>query len=422
VLFRSREEKKHEEEVEETRTKRVAAEEELSEFMKMEDSFRRQEQKEISERDKNRNKARGRRRKTTKLRLAREAVEAEKRSESLKAKKKKKGPPRGVKIALKGPAIIAIDGRGNRRRLPRKSDAKTYADRWLLRRRWRILVWPCWVGIRSPRKRIQEQSGKDVDFRRKLFLRSSGQFKEGAVMKEGSDILSMLELGEPMKLEGSRKGVEESSMSWVQEITERPYFLRPELYASGRAKPETIRNWKIEEELSNPKADKGWRSVGESCRARHAVGEKGFKEARKKRTVEKPDVSYLTVSIDLPEEAVIVPERGRTLTEANPTFRYVTAEDVPIYGPVTENEHMEERKEEMLQRKEETRQKQLDEGKRQKEERKDFDPVSDQVSKEEEKGPIWNPLWDIWTPRWESMNIEHPRQVPVTVRFGFEFW
>jgi hypothetical protein len=63
---------------------------------------------------------------------------------------------------------------------------------------------------------------------------------------------------------------------------------------------------------------------------------------RRKRVKEQPEVSYLAVSMDLPEEAVIIPERKRTWTEVDPTFRYITAERVPIYGPVTKRESHEE--------------------------------------------------------------------------------
>jgi hypothetical protein len=61
-----------------------------------------------------------------------------------------------------------------------------------------------------------------------------------------------------------------SKRSWVQEISENPYFLRPEFYPSGRARPETIQRSKVEEELKieNP----GWRSVEEGCQTRHQAG------------------------------------------------------------------------------------------------------------------------------------------------------
>jgi site-specific DNA-cytosine methylase len=267
-----KEEKKREEKTEETRARKEAAEEELSEFMKKEDSLRRREQIEASERDKKRNKARGRRRKTTKFRLVREAVEAEKRSERPKVKKKKKGPPKGVGITLRGPVLIAVEERGNGRRLPRKSDAGTYVDRWLLGRRWRILVQPCWVGICSARKRLQEQTGREVEFRKRIVLRFAGQFKQGAIYEKERGILPMLEWWKPVKLERDRKSAEKS-IRWVQDMTEHPYFLRPEFDLSGRAKPETIQKWRIEEDLANPKESKGWRSVGERRELRYQLVE-----------------------------------------------------------------------------------------------------------------------------------------------------
>jgi hypothetical protein len=204
----------------------------------------------------------------------------------METKKKKAKVPKGVKTVLKGPVLIAYEGRGNKGRLPRKSDAGTYVDRWILGRRWRICVQPCWVGSCSPRKRIQEQSGKDLEFQKRCFIRCAGQFKKVGPIEQGSDVLSMLEWGKPVTVVDSQNRVE-SDKSWGQEIAEDPYFLRPEFYSSGRARPETIRNWRIEEELSNPKEGKAWRTVAEGRRARHEAGRLRFKKARSIREGER---------------------------------------------------------------------------------------------------------------------------------------
>jgi hypothetical protein len=56
-------------------------------------------------------------------------------------------------------------------------------------------------------------------------------------------------------------------MNWVTEITQNPYFLRPEFLPSGRATPETAAKWKIEDDLRRGKEDRGWRPVEEVVNA-----------------------------------------------------------------------------------------------------------------------------------------------------------
>jgi hypothetical protein len=56
-------------------------------------------------------------------------------------------------------------------------------------------------------------------------------------------------------------------LNWINEITQNPYFLRPEFLPSGRATPETAK-WKIEDDLLRGKEDRGWRSGEERCELR----------------------------------------------------------------------------------------------------------------------------------------------------------
>jgi hypothetical protein len=130
--------------------------------MRLENSFKQQEPREASAKGKKRNQTRRLRRQETRRRIAREAVEAQERLQRKYVKRKKVVIPKGDKTILKGPALIAIEGKGNRRRLPRKANARAHAVRWIQGKRWRIWVQPCWVGICSPRMLLQEQFGKGL--------------------------------------------------------------------------------------------------------------------------------------------------------------------------------------------------------------------------------------------------------------------
>jgi hypothetical protein len=159
--------------------------------------------------------------------------------------------------------------------------------------------------------------------------------------------------------------------------------------------------------------------------------------------VRQPEVTYLTVGIDLPEDAVVIPERDRKWTLAD-VFQYVTNEDIPIMGPITEKEHLEEEKirkrmkadrekqakdlAEKLQREEELAKKKEEEAESKEEEEDAPHPkqaqnlMANPMAMEEVWRRKWESLWNIWTPRWEHLEIPLSHQVPITVHIVVEFY
>jgi hypothetical protein len=67
-----------------------------------------------------------------------------------------------------------------------------------------------------------------------------------------------------------RADTKKLEISWVTDITQNPYFLRPEFLPSGRATPETAAKWKIEDDLLREKGT--------------AVGDRWRRDANSERT------------------------------------------------------------------------------------------------------------------------------------------
>jgi hypothetical protein len=135
--------------------------------------------------------------------------------------------------------------------------------------------------------------------------------------------------------------------------------------------------------------------------SRHKEGRQRFKKARKGLHVEE-EISYLTVSADLPLEAVTLPERKSTRTETGEHI-FTTRDGIPIEGPMTLVEMLDE-----VNRK--------------------FSMKANMPMYEEcwtrmrmnSKAQLAQPKVE-WTPRWEHMLIALQDQVKVTAWFGISY-
>jgi hypothetical protein len=133
-------------------------------------------------------------------------------------------------------------------------------------------------------------------------------------------------------------------IDWVTDFIENPYFLRPKFSPSGRALPETIASWDVEDALKRGKV-KGWRTPSEGREIRCRRSKENFQWLREGKWKPKEEkLSYLTVSCDdLPEEAVTLPGRIRDRSLERGNF-FKTAKGDPIFGPKTEEEAVEDQK------------------------------------------------------------------------------
>jgi hypothetical protein len=235
---------------------------------------------------KKRNQARRIRWQAARQRIARETHERKERERRrlAKANRVRKEPKEKV-VTLSGRAV-AVEGSSNRGRFPRKSDLGNYVIRRSQGRQWHIWVQPCWVGVCSPRKHLNEQPGKEVEFWKERLMRCAGRIQRNPSFKEGDDLTTMINWEKAVKSKGN---LEQLNQSWTDEITRSFYFLRPEFLPSGRARPETMQKWKIEDELL--RENSGWRSVEKGRTARHQEGRKRFKQAKKGLRTEE-EISY----------------------------------------------------------------------------------------------------------------------------------
>jgi hypothetical protein len=96
-------------------------------------------------------------------------------------------------------------------------------------------------------------------------MRCAGRIRKNPSFKEGDDWATSIDWGKAvMPIENFDQ---ELNQSWVDEITKSPYFLGSDFLLSGRAKPETLRRWRIEDELR--KENPGWKSVEKGRASRH---------------------------------------------------------------------------------------------------------------------------------------------------------
>jgi hypothetical protein len=200
----------------------------------------------------------------------------------------------------------------------------------------------------------------------------------------------------PKALEGLKL-----NRTWTQEFIERPYFSRPMVLPSGRATPETLQNWKVEDFVENSKGTGQWRSIEEGRKSRHRSGKACFQAARQGHS-ENEDSSYLLVSADVPQEAVTLPE-SRSHWSAERGHHFITGKGEPIEGPMTLQELLDEVNRAFIAQAqmvgyEKTRQLLL----------KEVDRLARveklRVQKE-------------WNPYWEGMTIDPEDQVKTTVHY-----
>jgi hypothetical protein len=160
-----------------------------------------------------------------------------------------------------------------------------------------------------------------------------------------------------------------------------------------------VQCWKVQESLENSK-DKGfWKSVGEGKASIHREGKQRFKAARRgQMTVE--DNRYLLVSADVPQEAVILPERIRYLSKSQGHI-FRTKEGTPIEGPMPLQEMLDEVNRVFTN-----------------ETQRASQEATWAISREVGESNWRMPSKLEWTPYWEHMVIRPCYQVKVTAWFG----
>jgi hypothetical protein len=260
----------------EARRKKSGQEKPWEKHKDTEDSVGTPWQLSASEKNKKRNQSRRLRRRGTQARLAHEPKEEEERRIRCEEKEEKRRKRRlflskaPKKIpSSEGPVLIQTKEGTNRRRLLRRSDAKSYAVRSCQGRTRRIWVKACWLGLCSARRHMKEQEKGQRSRQIQRFLRQAICFDPRQLKVESN---------------------------WAEEFIRKPYFLRPEFLPSGRATPETAKRWKAEDELSCAKEDRKWRSVEEGHAARYRRGNAWFVKASTAGLKRKEELSYLTVS------------------------------------------------------------------------------------------------------------------------------
>jgi hypothetical protein len=259
---------------------------------------------------KKRNQARRLRREGTRKRLELEQIKNQERWERTRIREEKrkqrrltpKPPPK--KPFPEDPVRVPLQN--GHWRLLRHSDVRNYVIRHFPKLIRRVWVQPCWLGVCSPRKFLNQQDKRDVL-----------QFMRCAIKIQS-----------------------EEHKDWVQEFIENPYFLRPQQLPSGRVTPEVAINWKAEDLVESSKGTKQWTSVSEKIKCRHKTGHDRFKQWKKVLKENKigDEISYLTVNCDFQDTVEYMPKRQlRRLPERGLVYVECSS-GLPIQGPKTRDE------------------------------------------------------------------------------------
>jgi hypothetical protein len=172
-----------------------------------------------SPRDKKRNQSRRNRRQAARQRIARETRDRKERERRMEAKANRvRKEPKMRPVTLAGRAVIIEEG-STWRRLPQKSDLGKYVIRRFQGRQWHIWVEPCWVGVCSQRRHMNELSKKETKFCKEKFMRCARKIRENPAFKLGDDLSRMIDWRDAVK---SPETPETQEQSWAEEMMQSP--------------------------------------------------------------------------------------------------------------------------------------------------------------------------------------------------------